>query len=48
VAAEHAALAQRIGARLVTMSRSVHAPMLEETGAFNALLRDTWHAASPP
>src|SRR5258706_81296 len=48
VAAEHAALAQRIGARLVTMSRSVHASMLEETGAFNALLRDTWHAASTP
>jgi pimeloyl-ACP methyl ester carboxylesterase len=45
VAAEHSALAQAISARLVTMSRSVHAPMIEETEAFNALLRETWRAA---
>lgn len=43
VAAEHCALARKIDARLVTMSRSAHGPMLEETEAFNTLLRDTWH-----
>jgi pimeloyl-ACP methyl ester carboxylesterase len=46
VAAEHCALARAISARLVTMSRSVHAPMIEETEAFNALLRQTWRAAA--
>ena len=46
VAAEHCALARGIGARLVTMDRSAHGPMYEETEAFNVLLRDTWRAAS--
>jgi len=46
VAAEHSALARGINARLVTMSRSVHSPMIEETCAFNELLRDTWRAAA--
>jgi pimeloyl-ACP methyl ester carboxylesterase len=45
VAAEHCALARKIGARLVTMSRSAHGPMLEETETFNALLRETWQGA---
>jgi pimeloyl-ACP methyl ester carboxylesterase len=46
VVAEHCALARRIGARHVTMNRSAHGPMHEETEAFNVLLRDTWRAAS--
>ena len=45
VAAEHSALARGIKARLVTLSRSTHTPMIEETEVFNALLRDTWRAA---
>ena len=45
VAAEHCALGSGIGARLVTMSRSAHGPMLEETEAFNALLRTIWRTA---
>lgn len=46
-AAEHRALARRINGRLVTFSRSMHAPMVEEPDAFNALLRDTWRATRP-
>lgn len=42
--AERRALTQRINARLVTFSRSTHAPMAEEPDAFNALLRGTWRA----
>lgn len=42
VAAEHCALACAIKARLVTMPRSAHGPMREETEEFNALLRRTW------
>ncbi len=42
VAAEHRALACGIRARLVTMSDSAHGPMLEESEAFNTLLRNTW------
>lgn len=42
--AERAALARRINARLVTFTRSQHAPMADEPGAFNALLRDTWRS----
>ena len=45
--AERAALARRIHARLVTFTRSLHAPMAGEPGAFNALLRDTWRATHP-
>jgi len=45
VAAEHSALAQHINARLVTLSRSAHTPMIEEPDVFNALLWDTWRAA---
>jgi len=47
VAAEHTALAHGINARLVTLGRSAHAPMIEETDVFNSLLRDTWRAARP-
>jgi pimeloyl-ACP methyl ester carboxylesterase len=43
--AERHALARRIHARLVTFSGSMHTPMAEEPGTFNALLRDTWRAA---
>jgi len=46
VAAEHCSLAQAVSGRLVTMSRSAHGPMIEEADTFNALLRDTWRAAS--
>ena len=46
VAAEHCALAHAISGRLVTMSRSAHGPMIEETDTFNAMLRDTWRATS--
>ncbi|HEX6932653.1 MAG TPA: alpha/beta hydrolase [Streptosporangiaceae bacterium] len=46
VAAEHCALARAIGARLETMSRSAHSPMLEDTDALNDLLKDTWLGAS--
>ncbi len=46
VAAEHEALALAIGADLETMSRSAHSPMLEDTEAFNAVLRATWRSAS--
>lgn len=42
--AERAALARRINACLVTFTRSLHAPMADEPGAFNALLRDTWRS----
>ena len=42
--AERTALARRINARLVTFTRSLHTPMADEPGAFNALLRDTWQA----
>ena len=45
VAAEHSALVRAINARLVTLPRSAHAPMIEETDAFNALLRAAWRAA---
>jgi pimeloyl-ACP methyl ester carboxylesterase len=45
-AAERHALARRINGRLVTFTRSTHAPQAEEPGAFNALLRDTWRATS--
>jgi pimeloyl-ACP methyl ester carboxylesterase len=45
VAAEHSALARGINARLVTLGRSTHSPMIEEIDVFNALLRDTWRAA---
>jgi pimeloyl-ACP methyl ester carboxylesterase len=44
--AERHALARRINGRLVTFTRSTHAPQAEEPGAFNALLRDTWRATS--
>lgn len=46
VAGEHCALARAIGARHVTMSRSAHSPMIEDTEAFNELLRASWRAAA--
>ncbi len=42
--AERRAIARRIDARLVTFTRSMHAPMAEEPQTFNAVLRHTWRA----
>jgi pimeloyl-ACP methyl ester carboxylesterase len=39
-------LADQIKARLVLFDRSAHNPQVEESDAFNDLLRDTWDRAS--
>lgn len=45
--AERRALARRLHARLATFTRSMHAPMIDEPGTFNALLRETWRTTRP-